>query len=111
MAEGSKNRSPRVVRLSEDAEADLSAIYGYSAQLWGIPQADKYEEFLAGVMRQLAETPRIAPAAPNLSHVRVYVARWRNARQGHHIFYIETDDGIVVSRILHTAMNWPENID
>ncbi|RYG59670.1 type II toxin-antitoxin system RelE/ParE family toxin [bacterium] len=108
MAQRPESRFPRIVRLAVEAEADLSAIYDYTAQLWGIIQADDYDEFLAGVMQQLAENPEIAPLAPNLK-VRIYVARWKNARQGHRVFFIETTDGITVARILHTAMNWPEH--
>lgn len=109
MAESSQSRSARIVRLAEEAEADLSAIYDYSAQLWGIAQADSYDEFLAEVMQGLAENPQIAPLSRDLKNTRIYVARWKNARQGHRIFFIETAEGIIVARILHTAMNWQQH--
>lgn len=108
MAESPKNRAPRIVRLAEEAEADFSAIYDYSAQLWGIAQANSYLEFLADVMRELAEAPQLAPVAPNRNNVRIYVARWKNAKHGHRIIFSETSEGISVARILHTARSWPE---
>ena len=110
MAENPERDSERLTSFSPEAEKDIDAIYFYTAQLWGEAQADRYFEFLLKVTRQLAHNPMIAPLVPNLTGVRSYAAIWKSARQGHRIFFKETDAGIFVIRILHTAMSWHEHL-
>jgi plasmid stabilization system protein ParE len=112
MAQSQKRSGPnRIVRLSPDAEEDRLLAYLNTEHAWGTLQADNYDEFLQTVMQLLADNPAIAPFVPEEKNTRSYVARWKNARHGHRIFFEETPQGIVVLRILHTAMNWHDHMD
>ncbi len=110
MAQNPRTSSQRIAEFSADARSDLAENYDNTAEFWGDKQADIYSDFLLDCAQKLADTPSIAPLVPNFTGVRVYIARWNNARQGHRIFFEETDTGILVLRIRHTAMNWPDNL-
>jgi toxin ParE1/3/4 len=101
----------RLVVFSPEAQADQLSIYDTTADYWGDEQADAYSDFLFAIAQELADAPAMARLVPERSGVRVFVARWKNARQGHRIFYRETPQGITVLRILHTRMNWQEHLD
>ena len=112
MAENPRRTGRRgTVAFSEPADRDQTAIFADTAEQCGTEQAERYLDFLNEVMDRLATAPATAPKAPRLTGVRVYVARWKNARQGHRIFFEETDNGIYIVRILHTAMNWQKHFD
>lgn len=109
MAENPEGRSQsRVVGLSELAGRDQSTIYVYTAEQWGTEQAENCLDFLDALMRKLAEKPDAASFVSKRENIRVYVARWNTARDGHRIFFRETEVGIFVLRILHTAMSWTD---
>lgn len=110
MAKKPTDSHSRIVTLSEQADFDQAAVYTYSFQLWGEKQAEAYLDFLDSVMQELANSPGIAPFYENLRNTRVYSVRWKNARNGHHIFFRETENGIYVMRILGSAMNWPDHL-
>jgi toxin ParE1/3/4 len=87
-------------RLTPAAERDLESIWRYTAQQWGVEQADRYIDLLTAAFAELAEAPRIAPAC---EHIRPGYRRWR---VGHHMIYFrETNDGVVVVRVLHERMD------
>lgn len=106
MAQISRTSPQRVASYSAEARADLADISDQTAEQWGDEQAEAYSDFLLDTVQNLADAPRTAPRVPDLDGVQVYVARWKNARQGHRVFFEETPTGIVVLRILHTAMDW-----
>jgi toxin ParE1/3/4 len=101
----SKNREsegpwplPEVV-FSRSSESDLRSIDEYTVRTWGEDQADLYLDQIKLCCQRLASNPRIGRlwnrAQPDL----------RRMEQGSHvIFYRETKQGIVVSRILHQNM-------
>ena len=100
----------RIAVLSEPADRDHAIIYAYTAHQWGVPQAESYLDFLDEVMLRLADQPEMALLVPRKKITRVYTARWAGARDGHRIFFRETEDGILVLRILHTKMNWRDHL-
>ena len=104
-----RSGSHRLVRLTAKAEDDRLLAYLYTEQRWGSNQANKYDDFLQMIMQELADNPQIAPSVPSEENTRSYVVRWKNARDGHRIFFEATDEGILVLHILHTAMNWQEH--
>lgn len=110
MAEDTGTSSRRIVIYSPEAERDQLGIFIDTARQWSVAQAKRYSEFLLTTAQQLAEQPAVAPLVPNQEGVRCYVARWKNARGGHRIFFEEIPEGINVIRILHTAMNWEEQL-
>lgn len=83
--------------LSPEAERDLMEIWLYTADTWGVDQADRY---VLGIKEDLA---RAEPGSPL---VRPIDGLWR-LKTGHHlcIFNREGSDGIHVVRILHERMD------
>jgi toxin ParE1/3/4 len=87
-------------RLSPLAEHDLEAIWRYSAQEWGIDQADRYIDTLVKAFDWLKAAPRTAPAC---DHIR---QGYRRRAVGRHMIYFRiTTYGIVIVRILHDRMD------
>lgn len=87
--------------LSPAAQADLSEIWDYSAQNWGMEQADRYVlgiqdacEALAAGRKRGRPIDEIRPGYRKL------------AVQSHFLFYRVTDAGLIdVVRILHQRMD------
>jgi plasmid stabilization system protein ParE len=57
-------------------------------------------------MQELADNPGIGSVLTGAKGIRRYFARWKNARNGHHIFYELNEEGIVVLRVLHSSRDW-----
>lgn len=84
--------------LTSPAKDDLKQIALYTKQTWSPGQAKKYRQELRGILRKLAQTPK-------LGHLRKEIAPGlRSFRAGAHIvFFIESKSGIIIVRILHPS--------
>lgn len=111
MAQNPGISATRLIEFSANARRDQISIYDSTAEHWGDEQAVAYANFLLATAQTLADSPTLAPLVPNRPGTRVFVARWKNARQGHRIFFRETPNGILVLRLLHTRMNWSTYLD
>lgn len=96
---------PRRARLSRAAERDLSGIWRYGAETFGVAVADRYAAALASAINSLAEFPLMGAEVPNR---RVPIRRI--SIESHIIFYQADDQGILVTRVLHQRMDWPDRI-
>jgi toxin ParE1/3/4 len=84
------------VALRPSAVADFAEIWRFSAQEWGIPQADEYLSMLRDAIDRLSVTPGSGAA---FEHVR---AGYRRLFVGSHaIFYRALPDRLDIVRILH----------
>jgi plasmid stabilization system protein ParE len=110
MAQNPRNSATRLVTLSAAARTDLADIQDSTADFWGDQQAEAYTTFLLDTAQHLADAPQSAPMVPERKGVRVFVARWKNARRGHRIFYKEMPQGIEIIRIIGTRMNWQKHL-
>ena len=83
--------------LSPEAERDVAEIWLYTADNWGLDQADRY---VLGIKDDLAR------ADPNSPLVRPIDGLWR-LKSGLHlcIFRRDSDSEIVVVRVLHERMD------
>ena len=88
-------------RLTPAAQADLASIWNYSAETWGIAQAESYIRDIKRACRNLAGGVMVSRDA---GHVR---AGYRKARVGHHFLYfvVAADGDIEIVRILHERMD------
>ena len=87
------------VAFSEAAIADLRDIWLYSAETWGVSQADRYTDEIEATCRDLAVGRKAGrKVAERPGYVRFPIAR-------HLILFKERDGGIVVMRILHQRMD------
>lgn len=87
-------------RLTPAARRDLSSIWDYSEEHWGLQQAEAYMRGLQACAERLADDPRCG-------HPRDEVRPgYRSRAVGSHvIFYVVRDGGVDVIRILHQRMD------
>gem|GEM_PF-60657 len=85
--------------LSEKSVSDLDRIYEYTILNFGLEQARTYLLGLHERFQILANNPSIGRSAAQLApELR------RHEYQSHIIFYIQTETGILIVRVLHTRM-------
>jgi toxin ParE1/3/4 len=87
--------------LSPGARSDLSEIWDYSAEQWGIAQADRYIRLLTAACEALA-TGRIKGRSAEM----IRAGYFRHSVGSHMLFYrMRRRGGIEVVRILHQRMD------
>jgi toxin ParE1/3/4 len=87
-------------KLLPAAEHDLEAIWQYTAQEWGVRQADLYIDQLDEAFQLIAEQPLICRERNEFTPpVRIY-------HRGHHlVVYLINAADITVIRVLHESMD------
>ena len=87
-------------RLTPAARRDLSRIWDYSEERWGLQQAEVYLRDLQTCLERLADDPR-------RGHPRDEVRPgYRSRAVGSHVvFYVISDGGVDVIRVLHQRMD------
>jgi len=82
--------------LSEAADADLRDIAYFTFLHFGSRQAAAYGEGFDVCFEMIAENPKLGQVQDNIR-----LGLRRHVHQSHEIYYIETDEGILIVRILH----------
>jgi toxin ParE1/3/4 len=91
--------------LSPRAQTDLDEIWNYTADRWGLDQAETYTRALWQRIEAVAANPAMGE---DCSVIR---AGYRKIPSGSHIlFYRLTPHGIDVVRILHERMDYERHI-
>ncbi|GFG87209.1 MAG: type II toxin-antitoxin system RelE/ParE family toxin [Mycolicibacter algericus] len=87
--------------LSPAARADLEQIWDYTADRWGVDQAEEYLRELQYAIERLAANPRIGRTCDEIR------PGYRKLSAGSHtLFYRLTADAVVdVVRVLHQRMD------
>ncbi|MTJ06064.1 MAG: type II toxin-antitoxin system RelE/ParE family toxin [Sediminimonas qiaohouensis] len=95
----------RGVRYSRQASADMEDITEYTAHNWGASQAKKYNADVRAKIHEIAlgeGVPQpVATKRANVFKVRV---------NRHLIIFEQTDEQVLIIRILHEAMDIPRHI-
>lgn len=87
-------------RLTPAARNDLSEIWDFTAERWDQHQAQIYVIELKAALERIAARPERGQACDEIrTGYRQY------AIGSHLIFYVESEGGIVVVRILHQRMD------
>jgi toxin ParE1/3/4 len=87
--------------LRPRAHADLDEIWDYTADRWGLDQAETYTRQLWKDIATVADRPKLGRECPEVR------PGYRKFPSGSHVlFYRLTADGIDVVRILHQRMNY-----
>ena len=90
----------KALHLLPSAQRDLDAIWDYTAQAWGLDQAQSYVLTLQRDMERLREFPMLGAAHPSRH------ATFRKLPSGHHfIYYLVAETAIEVVRVLHERMD------
>ncbi len=87
------------------AESDLTGIWLYTCEEWGIDQADKYLDQLEAGMQQLLNHPSLGA---NYAHV---FPGYRRLQVEHHaVFYKILEPEVLIVRVLHEDMDAPQRL-
>jgi toxin ParE1/3/4 len=85
--------------FSPAAVADIGAIWDYTAETWGVRQADRYLDDIRSACVALAYGERVGRRVDVLDgYLKYPVGR-------HLIFFRQVGPGIVVIRVLHQSMD------
>ena len=88
------------LRISYSAKRDLVRIGDYTRREWGTSQKLKYLGEIREKLGALADTPGIGAPRDDIDEgLRALPAR------RHIIFYRETENDVVIVRVLHESMN------
>ena len=91
--------------LKPRAQADLDEIWNYTADRWGLDQAETYTRQLWKHIQAVADNPSLGHECEEVR------AGYRKYPSGSHVlFYRLTDGGIEVVRILHERMDYERHI-
>ncbi len=86
--------------LSPQAQADLSDIWDFSAERWGVAQAERYVLLLRDAAHDIASGHK---PSQQVDEIR---SGYFKAFAGSHTFwFVRGRDSVVVVRILHQAMD------
>ena len=95
-------------RLADRAEADLAAIWDYSAEQWSTDQADRYVDELIRRFAWLRRNRALWTSQPDLAE-----GLYSYPRRSHVIFFRlggELPDRIEIVRVLHRRMEPAKHI-
>lgn len=93
-------------RLTRRAETDFYAIYMFTAREFGERQADRYADKLQRVMTNLLRHPEMGSVYRTANGQDFHRLRC----ESHWVFYQKSEDGVLVVRILHVAMNLEDHL-
>lgn len=96
----------RNIVLRRAAECDLRSIADYTEAEYGTIQAKRYIDDIWKAIGRLAEFPGIGSKAVGLpAHYRKIVSGM------HRVIYRDTDDAIIVVRMIHASEDVPDVIE
>lgn len=96
--------------LAKSAETDLLHIWLWNTGDKSPTRADAYIRFVKGVLDKLCAEPHLGKPVDDRPGLFRFTIQQRSKKHGHIAFFCLSDDELLVTRILHTAQNWPEII-
>ncbi len=91
--------------VTPKAESDLTGIWIYTCEEWGVDQADIYLDQLEAGMNQLINHPSLGA---NYAHV---LPGYRRLQIEHHaVYYQVLESEVLVVRVLHEEMDAPQRL-
>jgi toxin ParE1/3/4 len=95
-----------IVMFRPRARAELQAIWHYTANEWGVEQADHYVAQISLAIERAAQMPGTGSAVFGLP------PEYRKARAGsHRAIYRCTDTHLIVVRIIHEREDVPQGFN
>jgi toxin ParE1/3/4 len=91
--------------LTPRAQADHSDIWEFTANRWGIDQAETYTRQLGAHVAMVAGNPALGSACPE-----VRTGYYKFASGAHILFYWIRDNCIEVVRVLHERMDYAQHL-
>ncbi len=93
------------LNITPKAESDLTGIWLYTCEEWGVEQADKYLDQLEAGMKQLLNHPLLGA-----DYVHVFPGYRRLQIEHHAVFYQALELEVLVVRVLHKEMDAPNRL-
>jgi toxin ParE1/3/4 len=91
--------------ITPKAESDLVGIWVYTCEAWGADQADMYLDQLEARMKQLPDHPLLG------ADYGYVLPGYRRLQVEHHaVFYLASDQEVLVVRVLHEDMDAPQRL-
>ena len=91
--------------LTPRAQNDLDEIWDYTADRWGLDQAEAYTRQLWMHIQTIADRPALGRECPE---IRPGYLRFPSG--SHILFYRFTSEGIDIVRILHARMDYEQHV-
>ncbi|MGO1591508.1 MAG: type II toxin-antitoxin system RelE/ParE family toxin [Ancrocorticia sp.] len=92
-------------RLTPAAQHDLSSIWDFTKDHWSERQAETYVNEIRNAIERIAVDPSRGPAC---DEIRTGYRRY--AIGSHLLFFVETNEGVDIIRILHQRMDSTRHI-
>jgi len=93
-------------RLSKEAANDIDNILTHSITHFGLEQAEAYYQSLKNCLALLGENPEMGSSADDLrKNYRCF------QHESHIIFYIPSEQEVLIVRLLHTHMDHDEHLE
>ncbi|HWJ75257.1 MAG TPA: type II toxin-antitoxin system RelE/ParE family toxin [Kaistia sp.] len=93
-------------RTTLEADEDIISLYVEGVRQFGVIQAEAYLQRLIACFDLLAEQPALGRRYRGLrAPVRLHF------HGSHVVAYSDTDDGLVIIRVLHGRSNWERHLD
>jgi len=94
-----------VYKVSGKAEIDLSKMYEYGIEIFGLKQAQTYLLGMHSVFQILSKNPSLGRDASEF-----VLSLKRFSYKSHTIFYLVTDIDILIVRVLNQSMDYKKNL-
>ena len=94
-----------VYKLSKKAEIDLSKMYEYGIETFGLNQAKAYVSGMHTLFQILADNATLGRDASEFM-----LSLKRFSYKSHTIFYVVTDIDILIVRVLNQSMDYEKNL-
>ncbi len=91
-------------KLSRKAEIDLAKMYEYGIETFGLKQAKTYLSGMHTLFQVLADNATLGRDASEF-----ILSLKRFSYKSHTIFYLVTDIGILILRVLNQSMDYEKN--
>ena len=91
--------------ITPKAESDLTDIWPYTCDQWGVDQADHYLDQLAEGMNQLITHPLLG-----VDYTHVLTGYRRLQVEHHSVYYRVFASEVLVVRVLHEEMDAPKRL-
>ena len=94
-----------ILSITPKAESDLTDIWLYTCDQWGVDQADHYLDQLAEGMNQLITHPLLG-----VDYTHVLTGYRRLQVEHHSVYYRVLETEVLVVRVLHEEMDAPKRL-
>ncbi len=96
----------KTFKVYPKAEEDLTRIYQYTQQEWGVQQAEAYIRTLHQGLMVIASNPALGR---NRDYIRPGLKAYHTG--SHIVFYKSTPYGVAIVRVLHQAMDYDQHFN